>query len=226
MAISDPADKAAYDVAMKAEQKRIKGIQTVADRNFGTKDPQTDIDGWRILETKDPLEYAGKLARAMADHKSPSIDTLESQVKVALLRGKVLQAVGALRAAHELDATSPRVALMRVQVLKAAHAALEESDGLVPGAGSADPGAAAGGGGDGQPLAEAQPARSMLRPAARSALLAALQDVRVSGGCSSHADAIARMQKGSEGQRASMAWRLARAEAAAANGDGGEIVAA
>lgn len=211
-AIKDREQKAAYDAAYREQVKRHKGIRRVAEKNFGLKDPEVDVDGWRMLETKDPLGYAGKLAKDLAQHESPSIDTLEAQVDVALLRGKVLQAVSALLQAHELCPASPRVALLRVRVLQAAREALDREQPDEGAAAGADPGAATGGAaGGGAGSVSAKP----LRASAKAALVAALEDERVSGGFKDASGALAGMSGEGKG---SLAWRLARGRAAVACG--------
>jgi len=221
-AIKDPAARAEYDAALKEQKTLEKQIKHVADSTFGLKDVETDLAGWRVLEEKEPLERAGRLARDLSNHASPTLASLEVQAEVALLRGKVLQAVRALKTAHEAAPTDPRVALMRLKVLRAGEEALRAGEAAEPEA------AAAGGGGDeGTDEGAVTVVARKMRPAALAALRAALADEGVSGGCAGATEAKAAMAVGSgAGAGDTLPWRLARARAALVCGEGAAAASA
>ncbi|KAF1968332.1 NMDA receptor-regulated protein 1 [Bimuria novae-zelandiae CBS 107.79] len=99
--------------AKKAEADKRAAAQAKAtatkNEDGETKKEDTDPNGEKLLETKEPLEAALRFLRPMLELSPRNIDAQNIGFKVYLRRNKLLLTLKCLNAARELDAEDPGV---------------------------------------------------------------------------------------------------------------------
>ncbi|KAJ2925092.1 hypothetical protein H1R20_g11994, partial [Candolleomyces eurysporus] len=104
------AKKAAAAKAIEDMKKPTQQQGSNEDKGLEPPPPKDeDPDGLKLLASADILDQAAKLLQPLATHAADNIETWLGTYDVAIRRGKLLQAVGALDRAKKLDAEHPEV---------------------------------------------------------------------------------------------------------------------